>query len=182
MRRTLNAIAVLAILIALPAAAADNGFYLGGSAGQSAVDTGKIGNIQANGNATAFKVFAGFRVLTFLGVEGAYSDFGNVTRDPNPTTHNEAKITGYQLQAVGFIPLGIADIFGKAGMTQWKSDFTSTANGVPTTSSKDGTDPVYGVGAQFRIKSWAIRGEFEYFDVKNADKFYLYTIGASYTF
>lgn len=74
-----NSLALLVFAIALPAAAADNGFYLGGSAGRSAVNTGTVGEVSVNSEATAYKVFIGGRFLTFFAVEGAYSDLGSVT-------------------------------------------------------------------------------------------------------
>jgi len=39
-----------------------------------------------------------------------------------------------------------------------------------------------GIGVQFRIKSFAIRAEFEYFDIEGAEYVYMYSIGGSYTF
>lgn len=181
MRRSLLIVAAVA-LFALPAIAADNGFYLGGSIGQTAVNTGTLGEVQVDGNSTGYKVFAGFRMITFLAVEGAYIDFGKSNKTTSATTFGEAKAKGYEAQVLGFIPLGIADIFGKAGAASATFDINGTQNGIPTSISTDKTSPVYGAGVQFRIKSVAVRGEVEYFDVKSTDKLYFYSIGASWTF
>jgi OOP family OmpA-OmpF porin len=182
MRRIVNSLLlsiVAILLLALPAAAADNGFYLGASFAQSSIATGDLTPINVEDDATGYKAFAGFRFLTFLAVEGAYRDFGDISATPEgSTTSYGADVKGYDLQAVGFIPLGIADIFAKAGYFQWDADVNSGS----ISSSTDGSDPVYGAGVQFRLKSFCIRGEVEYFDVKDLDSLYMYSIGASYTF
>ena len=184
MKRVLNLLltAALALLIALPAAAADNGFYLGGSFANSAIDTGSLGDVKINENANGYKVFGGYRFLTFLGVEASYVDLGSVKGTPTPGTEAEAKINGWTGHVTGYVPFGIGDIFAKAGVYSWNGDFKAIANSITSKSSKSGTDPAYGVGLQFRIKSWAIRGEAEYIDIKSADKVYVYSVGGSYTF
>ena len=69
--KNLALIAALAML-SLPLAAADNGFYIGGAVGQSAINIDEIGDIEIDDNATAWKGFIGGRFLTFIGVEGAF--------------------------------------------------------------------------------------------------------------
>jgi OOP family OmpA-OmpF porin len=178
MKTRLYAIAI-AVAVALPAVAADNGFYLGGSIAQSAIDTGAIGNVKINDDTNGYKVFGGYRFITFLGGEVSYADLGTAK---SSNDLNEFGAKGWQAAAMGYIPFGIGDIFAKYGVMGWKGDYTSTVGGVRSTVAHDGTDPLYGVGLQFRIKSWAIRGEAEYLDIKSTDKIYMYSIGASYTF
>ena len=182
MRSTLKVLFAIAVLIALPAAAADNGFYIGASVGQAAVATGELGDegdldIDIDSDSTGYKVFGGFRALTFLGVEGAYFDLGS-----SEDADAEVAIDGLSLSVVGYIPLGIADIFGKAGMMSWNTEFSGSVDGDPLDVSSDGTDPVYGAGFQFRFQSFCIRGEVEYFDVEAADEIIMYSVGGSYTF
>ena len=177
--RTLLFLASVLILIALPAAAADNGFYLGGAVGSSDVTTGDLSSFKASGNATAYKIFAGARFIHFIGLEGQWSDLGSIKGDN--TAGAEVKIKGYGLSVVGYIPIVFFDIYGKAGMFNSTIDTTNPGT-VPPTNSRSSNDPVYGLGVQFRLQSFAIRGEAELFDVKNADKVYMYSIGASYTF
>jgi hypothetical protein len=169
---------VVFALIALPAAAADNGFYLGGSFGYSDITTGELNQFSVEGDATGYKIFGGARFLHVLALEASWVDFGTINDTRNDI---EAEIDGYGLQGVVLLPLGIADIFGKAGVFQWNADFQGPIIN-PNSASNDGTDPVYGAGVQFRIKSWAIRGEVEYYDVQDAKSIYMYSIGGSYTF
>ena len=69
-------LSAIATLVTLPAAAADNGFYLGLSAGQSQIASEDYGDFEFKGGDLGYKVFAGYRMLTFLAVEGSYVDFG----------------------------------------------------------------------------------------------------------
>ncbi|MCU0291616.1 MAG: outer membrane beta-barrel protein [Thermoanaerobaculaceae bacterium] len=181
--KTLLVLTAVATLLALPAAAADNGFYLGLSAGQAELNTGDLGTTEVEGNANAYKLFAGYRFLNFLAVEGAYVDLGSAEDDQEGTsTHYEADVNGFELQGMAFLPLGIADIFVKAGLFNWNADLEGIIAGEPDSVSADGTDPVYGAGFQLRFKSFAVRAEVEYFDVEKANDVYMYSIGASYTF
>ena len=49
-------------------------------------------------------------------------------------------------------------------------------------ASDDGTDLTYGVGAQFRVWSLSIRGEYESFDISDADTVDMFSIGVTWTF
>jgi hypothetical protein len=180
---TLLFIAVVFTLVAFSVAAADNGFYLGGSVGQSSYSVGEFSSDDFDGDGTGYKAFAGGRFLTFLGIEGAYVDFGDIEGDASGQGADyESNVNGVTLQAVAYLPLGIADVFVKGGLFDWEVDLTSTISGVSETVSGDGSDLVYGAGVQFRIKSFAIRAEIEYFDVKSADELYMISVGGSYTF
>lgn len=175
---------LVALVSGLPAMAADNGFYLGASVGQSALRTSdELEDIEISGEDMAFKVFAGYRFLTFLAVEGSYLDLG-APDDTLPGLDGtvEIDVTGFDAFAVGLLPLGVADIFVKAGMIAWEAELNADIAGFPETLSDDGTAPAYGVGLQFRIGSFAIRGELEYFDIEDTDDVYMYSIGGSFTF
>lgn len=177
----LGTLIVAGALAALPAAAADNGFYLGGAFGQSTLSIDDVGEAEFDGDATGYKIFAGGRFITFLGVEGSYVDFGDID-EGDGLNDLEAEVTGVSLQAVGYLPLGIADIFVKGGLFQQSDIVVSGSGPGAVVSSDDETAPVYGAGVQFRIKSFALRGEVEYYDVDLADELYMISVGASYTF
>ena len=86
MRKAILFAAALLTLPVLPAVAADNGFYLGGSVGQANL---KIDNLTDNvfpdddfdADDTAFKLIAGIRPLDWFGVEAAYVNFGEPEDD-----------------------------------------------------------------------------------------------------
>jgi hypothetical protein len=175
---------VLIALLALPAIAADNGFYLGASVGESGIKIDQdFEDIDFSGGDTSFKAFAGFRFITFLGVEGSYVDLGSPSEFLEALDGTiETGISGYDGFVVGYLPLGIADIFAKAGVIAWDASISGQIDGVTERQSEDGTDPAYGIGIQFRIKSFAIRAEFEYFDIEGAKYVYMYSLGGSFTF
>jgi len=175
-------LAALVTLITIPAIARD-GFYIGAALGSTSVNTGTAGPVEVSGSDYGYKAFAGYRFLKFLAVEGAYTDLGTVEHGGYNifSTEPQVTITGFHAEGMAMLPLGIADIFAKAGAFNWKANFNQRPSGGAETS-KDGTAPLYGAGVQFRIKSWAVRGEIEYFDIKNADHVYMYSVGGSYTF
>ena len=176
-RVNLLVVAVAVVLIALPAAAADNGFYIGGAATYSDISTGDLTAFELDDKSNGYKIFGGARFLHFLGAEAQYNDFGSVEN-----AGAEAEIDGFGAAVVGYIPLVFLDIFGKAGIFNSNVDIKTPGINPLGSASSDSTDPYYGVGVQFRIKSWAIRAEGELYDVEGVDKLYSYSLGASYTF
>ena len=183
MRRFMTVLMLTAVatLVTLPAAAADNGFYLGLSAGQAEISSEDYGDFEFDGDDLGYKVFAGYRFLTFLAVEGSYVDFG-APEDDIEDVRYEVDVTGFDLFAVGLLPLGIADIFAKVGMVDWDVEVSTDFAGVPGSASDDGTDPAYGLGVQLRFGSFTARAEVEYFDVESADHVYMYSVGGAFTF
>jgi opacity protein-like surface antigen len=177
MRKAILSVALLA-LPALPAAAADNGFYLGASVGQANL---KIDNLTNNilpdddfdSDDTAFKLIAGMRPLDWLGVEAAYVNFG----EPEDTVVGQklkADGDGISAFAVGFLPTGPVDLYAKLGLISWDSKISGSFD-------DDGTDLAYGVGAQFRLLSLSIRAEYEKFDISDVD-LDMISVGVTYTF
>ena len=162
------------VLTSLPAAAADNGIYLGGSIGQTGV---QIDEFDYDADATSYKLIAGWRFLDWLAVEGNYIDFGSAD-DTVSGTRLETDLSGVSLSAVGFLPAGPVDLFARVGAVDWSADLTEEGFG---RDSEDGTDFTYGVGAQFRVWSLSIRAEYEVFDFEDADVDML-SVGVTWTF
>lgn len=154
-------------------AAADNGFYLGASVGQSNVDMGS-GLSHVDGDDTGFKVIAGIRPLDHFGVEVNYVDLGEVS-DGEYKAESDA-LSAY---AVGFLPVGPVDLFAKAGLVN--SD-TSLKGSVGEVFKSDGTDFSYGAGVQFRLLSLSARIEYEIYDVDNVKDLNMLSVGLTYTF
>jgi hypothetical protein len=177
MRKAILFAAALLALPALPAVAADNGFYLGGSVGQANLKIDDVTNGVAvedfDADDTAFKLIAGIRPLDWLGIEAAYVNFG----EPEDTVFGQkaqADGDGISAFAVGFLPTGPVDLFAKAGLISWDSKISGTFD-------DDGTDLAYGVGAQFRVLGLSIRAEYEKFDISDVD-LDMISVGLTYTF
>jgi len=190
-RRVGNVLVLCAAAVVLSAgpAAAKNGFYIGGSFGQTSLSVNDLeldlGSFDYKADTTSYKIIAGYRFMGFLAVEGSYIDFGNFKDsfqgDGEPVSV-ETDLSGFDLCAMGMLPLGIADIFAKAGLVSWDANIQEAVGQIIDSGSDSGTDMVFGLGVQVRFKGLAVRGEVEYFDIADADSVYLISLGATFTF
>ncbi len=170
----------------LASAGSDSGVYIGGSVGTAEVDYSDedpdFGNfdIDFNDDDNAYKVFAGynFGLVPFLNlsVEASYIDFGKY-EDEIANVKGKVELDAVTLTGLVGFNLGPVGVFGKAGVANWDGDFKSTVGD----ASESGTDPVYGIGAKVQLGSFAVRAEYEMFDLDDFEVDY-YSIGASYTF
>jgi OOP family OmpA-OmpF porin len=177
MRKAILFAATLLTLPVLPAVAADNGFYFGGSLGQANLKIDDLSDGVAtddfDGDDMAFKLIAGIRPLDWLGIEAAYVNFG----EPEDTVFGQklkADGDGISAFAVGFLPTGPVDLFAKVGLITWDSKVAGF--------DEDGTDFAYGVGAQVRVLGLSIRAEYERFDAEDVDDLNMISVGLTYTF
>lgn len=181
------ALAVL-ILTAGPVSA-KNGFYVGGSFGQTTL---KINDLDLDleqfdykADSTSYKIILGYRFMGFLAVEGSYIDFGTLSDSIDTVEGNiriENDLKGFDAFAMGMLPLGIADLFAKVGFVSWDTDIRAAFGEIIELDTDSGTDLVFGIGAQVRFKGLAVRAEVEYFDIADADSVYLFSVGATFTF
>lgn len=145
-----------AISLAPAAHAAVPGFYVGGGIGQG-------NDLVLNQTSAAYKIFGGYNVNPFLGMELAYINLGSNYVDVNNNTFTQ---DGVSYELVGHIPLGPSvDVFGKVGMYNW------TASTNYSYASTQGTNNDYGFGlsAQVAPQLW-LRGEYQKFiDVDGGD-------------
>jgi len=193
-RRSISGLAGFALLWALvPAlpAAADNllGLYVGGAVGQSQLEAG-IPTVDAplsaydfKENHSAYKFMAGIRPISLFGAEVEYLNFGHPSSTVGTTT-NDVSINGSGAFALLFLPIPIVDVFVKGGFARLKASSTSydpQANcGVAPNPNCpyarwNGTtsDFAAGAGAQFKIGSVAVRGEYEQFRVSGGNPKFL---------
>ena len=154
--------AILGVAMMAPAvAAADSGFYLGGSVGNAGIDVAfdpQLPNFDETDN--AYKLFAGYNfqlTALSLGIEG----------EP----------TGFTVFGVAALGLGPVDLFGKVGYLAW--DYDAIEDG--EIFSDDGSDTGYGVGLRFNVGSIQIRGEYEVYEVDEAD-LSMVSVGIAYRF
>ncbi len=152
---------------------------------------------------SAWKVTLGMRPLPVVGAELEYLDFGH----PSVTTAvagmplvADVQAKGPALFAVGYLPLPIPllDLYGKVGVADVRT--TANANNVghpycpplapcptlawiPSTyySSRSDASVAYGVGAQVKLASFAIRLEYERVSESYGDP-ELLSLGATWSF
>lgn len=172
---------VIALAFGTGVARADNGLLSVG-AGVSRDNLKDLAAINGSLNSTDWKVWAGLRPISLLGVEADYLKLGSRTLsqvgalpgciDSCPiATHLEYKaFAGY---AVGFVPIPIpwVDIFGKAGLARWTvSGGTSLSPpGGFFSLSDNGTQFAWGVGGQLHLGNVGARLEYENFNIRNTN-------------
>ena len=172
------------------AQAADTGFYVGGSIGQSTLkvpsDVTDIPDFDETD--TGYKVFGGFNfnlALFNFGVEGGYTDFGSPSGALDTDTILNIDADGWSVWGMGGLNLGPLDVFAKVGTISW--DASLTIDGVDPgfnvgDLSDSGSDMAYGLGARFSLGNWSIRGEWEAFDIDDTDDVYLFSVGLAWQF
>lgn len=135
------------------ASAQDTGWYLGAGAGTSDVD------VSGFDDDTGTKLSVGYRFNRNLGLEGGFTDLGEFDAAGSSVEIDGFQIVGvYSLPAVG----EKVSVFGKAGFYGWDGE---TASGL----SDNGTDAAFGLGVQYGAGDWAVRGEWERFDIDGDD-------------
>jgi hypothetical protein len=138
------------IILFITTSALAQGFYLGAGIGntfyssevQDAINQAQ----EISENSTAWKVFAGYHLYKFLGIEGGYRSFGNISTDISNVTY-ESKTAGWDIEALGLYQISIIDLFGKAGVM-----FSSTDESAGDESIDDNSTNFLwglGVGAHF---------------------------------
>ncbi len=172
MKKLAATLGMLAACAVAPASA-DTGFYLGGSLGNASFDGEAPGtNISIDDDDTAYKLYAGFRVISLLAIEGGYVDFGEMSG-----AAGKVDLSGWDLFGVANLPIGPVNLFAKVGGIAWESDFSNAISSVDDSDF----DLAYGVGAAFRFGSFGVRAEYEIFET-GGDDTGLFSVGAEYNF
>jgi hypothetical protein len=174
------------------------GLYVGGAVGAGRIETNSGGVVPSatdhfDENHVAFKAMVGVRPLSWIGGEISYVDFGR----PNGTLGGapaNVSLRGVSAFGVVYLPVPVIDIFLKAGAAHLES----TVNGeayqacpalvgiacAPTVPFRvEHTDTHFsaGAGVQYKIGSFALRGEYERFSTAS-DHPELLSIGLTWTF
>ena len=153
-------------------AGADSGFYLGLGYGDATTE-----NNEFDKSDSAYKVFGGYNFgiipLVDLAIEASYADFGNPS-----TSIKEAEVTGLSVFGLAGLSFGPFGIFAKAGVIDWDGD---TRDGT-VSNSESGTDPAYGIGARLVLGSFAVRAEYELYDLDSDLEVGMASISGVYTF
>lgn len=172
-------------------ATADSGFYVGGSVGGATieVDFGDTGipdfPTEIDEDDTAYKLFAGYKFDLpgiDLGIEGGYVDFGKPdfgVEVADVAVDVELDPTGFNLWGIAGIEAGPLDLFAKLGYIFW--DLEASVPGTSVDESDDGADIGYGLGVGFGLGPLQLRGEYEIYDIDDAD-LSMVSLGIAYQF
>lgn len=181
MKRCLTAI--LLVLAATSALAVDD--KTGWNAGLAATFAEySFDSNQLDDSSAGFKVFGGYRFNKWVGLEGAYYNFGDFDEDldpPNPGGNAKAEIDGFTGSALLYAPLESDEFeaYGKVGYygfdQQVLVDGASAASNSPS-------GVVLGAGARFFVsEQFAVRAEGEWFDISDGSLWTL-NMGFEYLF
>lgn len=183
------------------ALADDSGFYVLGAIGQtqtsakSDVDAtliamGATGLVSSgDDNLTAYKLQAGYQVNSNLAIEGGYIDYGKL--DYTATATNlvgvltaNGKATGWNLVAVGILPLGNQfSVLGKLGVAEVSVSTTVAAAGLSVSTSDSKTDATYGLGVKYEItKAVFLRGDLDSYKGTGGGRNNVWALGVGYKF
>ena len=172
-------------------ATADSGFDVGGSVGGATieVDFGDTGipdfPTEIDEDDTAYKLFAGYKFDLpgiDLGIEGGYVDFGKPdfgVEVADVAVDVELDPTGFNLWGIAGIEAGPIDLFAKLGYIFW--DLEASVPGTSVDESDDGSDIGYGLGVGFGLGPLQLRGEYEVYDIDDAD-LSMVSLGIAYQF
>ncbi|HYL02850.1 MAG TPA: outer membrane beta-barrel protein [Steroidobacteraceae bacterium] len=167
----------MALAFGAGVAQADNGLlYVG--AGVSRDSLRDIAATNGNLDSTDWKVWAGLRPISLLGIEADYLDLGSQTLNSNFVSGSSSTHLAYKAfagYAVGFLPIPVPylDVFGKAGLARWTSSGGSSVFAPSGNSffslSDNGTQFAWGVGGQLHIGNLGGRLEYESFNLRNTN-------------
>lgn len=157
-KNTIASLLLLAGTLSLaPAAhAARPGFYYG-------IGVGQGNDVVLDQTQGAAKLFGGFNLNRFLGMEVAYVNLGSNYIDYN---NNYFTQDGISYEVVGYLPISpYLDLFGKVGLFSW------TVSDNYYYASATGVNDVYGFGLSTRVsRTLWVRGEYQRFlDVAGGD-------------
>jgi len=175
---------VVGFLTCGAAIAADNGFYLGGSAGQNRPNwdtAGAVPGIGIDNSTSAYKVFGGYQINKYFGTEITYLHLGDYNLSSGVSS---ITLSGYGISLLGALPVGNGvSLLGRLGENRMRETLNST--GVSDNTSS----PSFGVGLKYDFNSnFSVRAEAERFlrlgsdnnTVSNDSS--LYTVGVGYKF
>jgi len=181
------ALALAVGLASVGDARAESGFYLGGSVGDATISAdvpdGKLGDtFKFDESDFGWKAFGGYNFdVAFMdfAIEGGYVDLGSPSGTSPLGSTLGIDVAGWDAFALAGFKLGPVGLFAKAGMISWDAD--STFDGVDA-GGDSGSDPAYGVGARFILGGFEIRGEYEMFDISDAQDVYMLSLGVAFKF
>ena len=135
------------------------GFYAGAGVGNATLELADANSFaDFEGDDTGFRLIAGYRLFRYFAIEANYTDYGDA-EDTVLGLDLQGSFSAFHVSAVGLIPLGPVDLFGKAGIARWEGSLR--LRGFDDEFSEDNVDPIIGLGAQWRVGQVTLRGEME---------------------
>jgi hypothetical protein len=158
-RSTAALLAAPALLLALPAGAADF-FYAGGALSRAKIESNRtLGAGSFSDSDFGWKLYGGYRALDWLAAELSYVSFGTPT-DTVGGVRYDARASGLAAHGIALLPVGDFDVYGKAGLARLDHRLTSPTVRIDRTDTRF----TYGVGTQWNSGNLHVRAEYESYD------------------
>lgn len=199
--KAFSSIVLVGVLAAVPAISGakdastnPTGPYVGGSIGRFNLNIEHLDDVDnaaqtiRDSEDNAWKVFAGYRFLPFLGVEAAYIDFGhpNDRFDTSGSHGNyDVKMSGFAPSLIGTVPLGPVELFAKVGQYYYNVDthIDLDAPGPDINTSHSRNDFLWGGGVSLvLVQHLELRAEYEKVEIENAKDSDAMWLGAAWRF
>jgi hypothetical protein len=188
--------AAVAAGMSLWSAQASAGFYVGGGIGDSTIETSENfddGAINFDESDFGYKIFGGYMFSEYLGVEASYIDLGSPSQsfgfdggESGFVNYDfRAELTGFTLQGVAAYPFGdVFEVNAKLGMVSYDAEIEAkeTVSGDRLKLEDDGEELAYGIGGKYRVGNFALRADWDIYDVGDIDDVSMWTIGAQLSF
>lgn len=172
------------LALASTALRAADGPYVGVGLTRAAINDVFGSDLHLTIRNTEPELIAGLRLIDVFGVELNYMDLGSEDRgilSGLGTAHADAK--QFSAFAVGYLPLPLIDLFGKAGLMRWQLSGNASAGGTSLFDVSDsGTEFAWGLGAQAKLGPFAPRLEWEHSPIPNTSGLNMWTLGVTFTF
>ncbi|MCC7198615.1 MAG: outer membrane beta-barrel protein [Gammaproteobacteria bacterium] len=164
------------LLAASSASAADSGAFMGVGVGQVNIEIDDLAGsgYQFDENDTGYKLFAGYKFMPWLSVEGAYVDGGNPgisATEGGVSAKLNVEVQSLVASVIFTLPVGDNfELFIKPGIAYWDAKTTASYSDSfgsdRASDSDDGTAFFIGGGAAFKFsENFGMRIEYEYFEV-----------------
>ncbi len=139
-----------------------------------------------NDSGVGLQVYGQAQLNKWFGIEGGYYNSGGFKSDLTPTEEDgdvELTFSGFNLYAVGYVPIGEIDLLGKIGMYDYDIDVTTLTGSTKLPGSLGhATGLALGAGAIVHVgERIGIRTVFDWYDVDNADLWAL-SLGVDFRF
>jgi hypothetical protein len=164
------------------AAADGKGWMIGGGAYYSDMNDWddldleniEIEDITFGGSSFSYNVQVGYRFNKWLSLDASYTDLGDYEADVESNGfRQEFDVDAFTFGGMVSVPLWILDLYGRAGVADWKFDGPLV--------DRDGTDAYYGLGLAFNIGgSLDLYGEWLQYDF--ATRINNFGLGVRWTF
>ena len=163
MKRLIPIAIVALCCLAIPAKAE---FYVGAGYLNNSAKFEDTGNFSFDSSESGWKVFAGYNILKFVGVEASYRDLGSYVESDVLNAIN-ADIKAYDISARGILPLGkLIELFAKVGYSNVSADGTISMGLTEESFDESDWELLYGVGIGFNFGKFGVRAEYEAYDVE----------------